>query len=104
MMSIQPRLNAFEKLAEVFRKTYLELEVGETVEIGRLSPLKVDYQALIEKGIFTASYQIGENKTLNYTFKCQDFEAIQSIYGPKGDCDLHKFFKQEVIVLMSEVI
>ncbi len=50
MTSTQPRLNAFEKLAEVFRKTYLEMEVGESVEIGRLAPLDVDYKALIEEG------------------------------------------------------
>ncbi|MFA9413982.1 hypothetical protein ACERC8_05055 [Streptococcus sp. E29BA] len=103
MTSTQPRLNAFEELAEVFRKTYLEMEVGEEVEIGKLAPLEVDYKALIEEGIFTATYQMAEDKTLTYTFECLDFEAIQSIFGPSGNRDSTNFFKQEVKILKREV-
>ncbi|HFI0076874.1 TPA: hypothetical protein ACGOY5_000696 [Streptococcus suis] len=103
MTNTQPRLNAYENLAEVFRKTYLEMEVGESVEIGRLAPLDVDYQALIEKGVFTATYQMVENKTLTYTFRCLNFEAIQNIYGPNGNHDSNKFFRQKVKVLKRKV-
>ena len=103
MTNAQPSVNAFEKLAEVFRKTYLEMKVGESVEINRLAPLEVDYKTLIEEGVFTATYQMEEHKTLTYTFEFQDFESIQSIYGLNGDHDSTKFFKQEIKILKREV-
>lgn len=77
---------------------YIELR-----KFGRLSPLDVDYKALLEEGVFTATYQIAENENLTYTVQCLDFEAIQGIYGPNGDHDSTRLFKQEVKILKREV-
>lgn len=82
---------AFEKAQEVYRRTYLELEIGDVVEFGRFSNLDLNYKDIFEKENFKVQHKLSGGQTLEYTCQLKDFETAQNLYSQLDDADDFNF-------------
>lgn len=83
--------SAFEKTQEVYRQTYLELEIGNTIEFGRFSNFDCDYEDIFKDGNFNVQHKLSGGQTLEYTCQFKDFETAQNLYHQLDDADDFNF-------------
>ena len=92
----------FEKAQEVYRQTYLDLEIGDTVEFGKFSNFNLDYEDIFKE----EKFKIQHKQTLEYTCQFKDFETAQDLYRQLDNADdfnfrilLSHLNKQEVEII-----
>ena len=92
----------FEKAQEVYRQTYLDLEIGDTVEFGKFSNFNLDYEDIFKEEKFKIQHKL----TLEYTCQFKDFETAQDLYRQLDNADdfnfrilLSHLNKQEVEII-----
>ena len=72
---------AFEKTQDVYRWTYLELEIGNTVvEFGRFSNLDCNYEDIFKDKNFKVRHKLSGGQTLKYTCQFKNFKTAQNLY------------------------
>ncbi len=82
---------AFKKAQEVYRRTYLELEIGNTVEFGRFSNFDCNYEDIFKDKNFKVRHKLSGGQTLEYTCQFKDFETVQNLYHQLDDADDFNF-------------
>lgn len=82
---------AFEKAQEVYRRTYLELEIGDIVEFGRFANFDCNYEDIFEDRNFKVQHKLSGEQTLEYTCQFKDFETAQNFYRQLDDVDDFNF-------------
>ena len=82
---------AFKKAQEVYRRTYLELEIGNTVEFGRFSNFDCNYEDIFKDKNFKVRHKLSGGQTLEYTCQFKDFETAQNLYHQLDDADDFNF-------------
>lgn len=81
----------FEKAQEIYRRTYLELEIGDAVEFGRFSNFDLDYEDIFKEENFKVQHTLNGEQTLEYTCQFKDFETAQNLYRQLDDADNFNF-------------
>ncbi|MEG3309496.1 hypothetical protein RFL04_10260 [Streptococcus suis] len=81
----------FEKAQEIYRRTYLELEIGDAVEFGRFSNFDLDYEDIFKEENFKVQHTLNGGQTLEYTCQFKDFETAQNLYRQLDDADNFNF-------------
>lgn len=82
---------ALEKAQEVYRKTYLELEIGDTVAFGRFSNFDCQYETIFKNHTFKVCHTLTDEQTLQYTCRFKDFETARNLYAQLDDADDFNF-------------
>ncbi|MDG3133163.1 hypothetical protein MKL26_09175 [Streptococcus suis] len=76
---------AAQKLQNIYNKTYLELNVGDTVEFGRFTNFSYHHEAIFRNGKFKVWHKLNENQTLQYDCEFKDFTTAKSLYDQLDD-------------------
>lgn len=82
---------AFEKVQEIYRQTYLELEIGDVVEFDRFSNFDLNYENIFEEENFKVRGKLNGEQTLEYSCQFKDFETAHNLYCQLDDVDGFNF-------------
>lgn len=78
-------------MQEVYRQTWLEIEIGNTVEFGIFSNFDLDYKGIFKEENFKVRHKLSGGQTLEYTFQFKNFETAQNLYHQLDDADDFNF-------------
>lgn len=80
-----------EEAQENYLKTYLEFEVGDTIEVRRFYSLDCQYRNIFKDRKFNVLHKLTDGHIIQYSCQFKDFEATKNLYDQLNDADGFEF-------------
>lgn len=97
-------LKSAERLQEIYRQTYLELEAGDRVELLRFDNFKVDWSQVEEEETFEVFYDLGDNKVLRYTCQLETPDEVKALLNKIEQTEFSANYTKELMAQTIEIL
>ena len=102
-------LKSAERLRDIYRQTYLELEAGDRIKLSRFNNFKVDWRQGEEEETFKAFHDLDGNKFLRYTCQLEAPDEVKALINKIEQTDLSSdctkgLMAQTVEILATDIL
>ena len=97
-------LKSAERLRDIYRQTYLELEAGDRINLSRFNNFKVDRRQVKEEEIFEAFHDLDDNKFLRYTCQLEAPDKVKTLLEKIEQVELSTDSTKELMAQTVEIL
>ncbi|SDB24002.1 hypothetical protein SAMN02910293_01210 [Streptococcus henryi] len=72
-------LKSTERLRDIYRQAYLELEAGDRIKLSRFDNFKVDWRQVEEEETFEAFLDLNDGKVLRYICQLEAPDEVKTL-------------------------
>ena len=97
-------LKSAERLRDIYRKTYLELEAGDRIKLSRFNNFKVDWWQVEEEETFEAFHDLDDDKVLRYTCQLEAPDKVKTLLEKIEQVELSTDSTKELMAQTVEIL
>ena len=97
-------LKSAERLRDIYRQTYLELEAGDRIKLSRFNNFKVDWRQVEEEETFEAFHDLDDNKFLRYTCQLEAPDKVKTLLEKIEQVELSTDSTKELMAQTVEIL
>jgi hypothetical protein len=97
-------LKSAERLRDIYRQTYLELEAGDRIKLSRFNNFKVDWRQVEEEETFEAFHDLDDDKVLRYTCQLEAPDKVKTLLEKIEQVELSTDSTKELMAQTVEIL
>lgn len=97
-------LKSAERLKDIYRQAYLELEAGDRIKLSRFNNFEVDWRQIEENETFEAFHDLDADKVLKFTCQLEAPNEVQALLDKIEQAEFSADYTQELMNQTVEIL
>ncbi|MBZ2067368.1 hypothetical protein K1I94_10780 [Streptococcus sanguinis] len=97
-------LKSAERLQDIYRQTYLELEVGDRIKLSHFNNFEVDWRQVEEEKNIEAFHDLDDDKVLRHTCQLEAPDEVKALLDKIEQTEFSSNYTQELMEQTIEIL